>query len=163
MESARDAYAQLRPASPWRWVPAIVFPVLLVPIDLAIQLDLGWRAWALIWVLELALLALVIVAWFRVGSGTPVDVAEAMARESGERVVSRPGLAPAMIAVGYTLIVLCFVGLGLRLFQRGEDLQILRAVGWMSVFCAGMFLVRHGRERPWDLNVVERMDARVGG
>ncbi|MBL8857124.1 MAG: hypothetical protein JNL28_01285 [Planctomycetes bacterium] len=148
------SYVDIRPDSPWRWVPLIAMPFAFVAIDLLMRSSLSEEKSSLGWGAFIALFLLV-ASLLRRFSGAGYDAAVQQERVSGgRRVVTHPGLALGMLAVGILMIASWIVATVAR-----DDLRAT-PVGWVAhsfaVPAIGVYLALFGLQRPWDLKVVER-------
>jgi hypothetical protein len=150
----RDAYARINPDSPWRWVPLIAMPFAFVAIEFLWRSTLHDDRPTLGWGVLIAL-GLLTTFSLRQFSGAGYDAAVQRERETGgRRVVTRPGLALGMFALGMLLLAAWVLAICVRSIVMDTPLAWVPTS--IAVPSVGLYLVIFGMQRPWDLEVVER-------
>jgi hypothetical protein len=88
-------------------------------------------------------------------SGAGYDAAVQRERDTGgRRVVTRPGLALGMFALGMLLLAAWVLAICVRSIVMDTPLAWVPTS--IAVPSVGLYLVIFGMQRPWDLEVVER-------
>lgn len=148
------AYSGLDPDSPWRWAGLIGMPFAFVAVDLVVWAarneDHTGGGWALG-----VVLVLLVATLLRRFSAAGYDAAVERERTTGgRRIVTRPGLALGMLAVGALAL-----GAWVVAFVAPDPLRST-PIGWLprslAVPAIAVCWIRFGLQRPWDLEVVER-------
>lgn len=150
------SYSQINPDSPWRWVPLVVllpFCGVLFLVDLVGELSVKVEFASLLFVV-----LLMIVSWFKVGSGDASTVAQVHAEATGGvRVNSHPILSRVVFSLGCVLLAILIVQwIWLDYVPSRERVGLQRLVFATLLAPVSILLLLNGWRRPWDLKVVER-------
>lgn len=153
--TSRPDYSRINPDSPWRWVPLVAMPFVFVAIDLVVRAASTAERHSSYWLLPIVL---GVSSLLRRTPGAAYEAAvEREKATNGRRIVTRPGLALGMLAVGIVMLGTWIVATVAR-----DDFEAT-PLAWVpysfAVPAIGLYLAKFGMERPWDLKVVEREHA----